>query len=620
VAEDANGHALSSVNFTWSSNAPSVATVTASGLASGLKQGTVQITATAPNGVNGSVTLAIDTITSASIPANFFGMNQVHLAGPAGSGCDTSFPFTNAPIGAFRTWNTCHSEWAFVEPTDGTFNWAGIDTILSSAHLAGVDDVELDLARVPQWASTNPSDPLCQSPGTCDPPTDVAPDGTGTDLIFRTYVAALLNHISDPTYLLDHAHAPFIEIFEEFHRSDTVGGVKTYTGTVNTNGTSATFQSGMKFLEATPGDVITIAGKSFTVLGVPSNTDLVLSASAGKLAGATYTMSACHAPGNGIPCSWRGTFAQMLRMTQDLRCLAKGNAADPITALNTTCGEAGYGAIGLDPNVSVSVGNAGPMAFDNGPQTLANYLYCNQAPPAGSFCNYGSAGSASVDVIEGHAYFNSGSVLPEEVIGAFTTQASLLSPDDLSKPYLVGEGGWSKNTLVTDPTLQAAYVARWYLSILISGVGNRAYWWSWDLSGPNGEGGLWSQTEQTAPPSVCTVPDPIGGFYCTGGISYMQMVNWLSGASLTGVTCPGDCSNPSTGVFTFNLSRPGGYQAQIVWDSSATASCTNTQCGSTSFTAPAFAVKWRDLEGNSFNGLPNTIGASPIIVENGVQP
>lgn len=412
----------------------------------------------------------------------------------------------------------------------------------------------------------------------------------------------------------------FIEIFEEFHRSDTLGGVKTNTGTVSTNGTSVTWTSGMKFLGAAPGDVIKIAGTAFQVSNVLSSTSLLLNSSAANRAGLTFSMSGCHSPGNGVACSWRGTFAQMLRMTQDLRCLAKGNTNDPITGLNTTCGSAGYGAIGLAPGISISVGNAGPMPFDNGPQTMANYLYCNQSPPPGSFCNYGSAGSASTDLIEGHAYFNSGNVLPEEVIGALATQASLLSTADAQKPYFVGEGGWSTNNLVTDPDLQAAYVARWYLSILISGVGNRAYWWSWELSGPNGEGGLWSPVALTTGPSICTVPDPIGGFYCTGGISYLQAVKWLSGATITGITCPGDCSNPSSGVFTVNIQRPGGYQAQIAWDNSAVPHCANPQCGTTAIIPPAFAVQWRDLGGNSFAGLPESVGASPIILENGAQP
>lgn len=80
LAQDANGHPISGVNFNWSSKVTSVATVSTSGLAAGVNHGMAQITATAPNGVTGSASLIVETVTTALIPANFFGMNQVHLS------------------------------------------------------------------------------------------------------------------------------------------------------------------------------------------------------------------------------------------------------------------------------------------------------------------------------------------------------------------------------------------------------------------------------------------------------------------------------------------------------------------------------------------------------------
>lgn len=566
---------------------------------------------------------------SGTIPATFFGMNQVHLTGPAGSGCQSGnerVPFTNAPIGAFRDWDMCRTQWPDLNPSLGNYNWLGLDTVLASALAANVNDVLMEVGRIPNWISSNPGDTLCDDaninnelPGLCDPPTDLNPDGTGTDATFRTFAAALLTHISDPSYLSTHAQVKYIEIFEEFHRSDTVGGVKTLAGTVNVNGTAVTWASGDQFSTVLPNDIIVIGSDSYTIAAVTDATDLVLSTTAGNQSGVSFTISGCHNPANGIPCSWRGTFAQMLRMLQDLRCLAKGNTNDPITATNQTCGSAGYPQIGIYPSLQVSVGNAGPDEnYDNGAKVMANFLYCNQSPPPGSNCNYGSAGSAATDMIGGHAYFDTN--LPEAVINWVVSQVGLFSSADKAKPYFIGEGGWGPNSNVTDPGLQAAYVARWYLGFWISGVVQRAYWWSWEQAGPDGKGGLWSP-QYIDSGSLCHVPDPVGGYYCTGGTAYKEMVDWLSGITLTGYTCPGGCSDPSNGVFEFEFTRSNGYQAVVMWDSSPTSSCSNAQCGSTPVPTVAFsASQWRDLAGNTHPGAPTSIGASPIILENMTPP
>lgn len=570
---------------------------------------------------------------SGTIPATFFGMNQVHLTGPANSGCDTGSPhiaFTSAPIGAFRDWDTCATQWPNLEPSPGQYNFTGLDTVLADAQAAGVNDVMMEIGRVPNWAN-NKLDYLCdasntEQPGFCDPPTDLDKTpgsglGDGTDATFRAFATALLQHISDPTYLQTHAPVTYIEIFEEFHRSDTVGGVPTLTGTVSISGPDITSVSGSQFTGALPGDVMVIGGASYAVSSVsPDGTSLVLSSSPTiQNTTTSFAMSGCHNPANGIACSWRGTFAQMLRMLQDLRCLAKGNSSDPITALNSTCGSAGYGTTGIYPSLQVSVGNAGPDPnFDNGAKVMANFLYCNQSPSPASQCNYGSAGSAATDMIGGHAYFNTG--LPEDVLRWIVSQVGLFSAPDKAKPYFIGEGGWGSNTHVTDPGLQAAFVPRWYLSLWMTGLVQRGYWWSWEQAGASGIGGLWSPEALTSG-SQCLVLDPNGGYYCTGGIAYKEMVDWLAGAAITGFTCPGGCSNLRNGVFQLTLTRPNGYQASVIWDSSPVQSCGNAQCGSSLPPSATFAIsQWRDVAGNTHTGAPSAVGAAPIIVENMAPP
>jgi len=499
-----------------------------------------------------------------SQPASvFFGMHQSHVA-ECGDKGDLAFPLFDAPAGAMRIWSTCKTQWADMNPVPNFFDFSRLDLLLAAVRSKGINDVYISLGSTPNWISSNPADVLCdranvfgEPPGMCDPPSDLNKDGTGTDQAWRDFVTALVSHVAASDYLSTHAHILYYEIWSEFHRSDTIG--------------------------------------------VPGTT--------------------CRTPGTGIPCSYRGTFAQMLRMAQDLRCIVEGHASDPITATGLTCGTAGYTSTGLDPKAKVMAGDAGGELLDQGNVTMQNYLYCNNNPPAGSECNYGDAGSAATDVISGHSYFNNGG-LPEKVMFYIADEKARLSATDAAKPYFTGEGSWGKNTSVSDPALQAAYVPRWYMALLMSGV-QRGYWFAWDEYQSSGTGGLWAPGAQIFPPVSCATPDPIGGYYCTGGIAYMQTVNWLDGATVTSFTCPGLCLDPSVGIFTFNITRAGGYQAQIAWDSTPPrSSCSNPMCGSTPLPNPPpfTVVQWRDVAGNTHSGAPSDIGASPVIMENMAPP
>jgi DNA/RNA endonuclease G (NUC1)/PKD repeat protein len=62
-ARDASNNPVSGVTFTWSSTAISIATVSASGVATGVAQGDAGIVATTPNGKFGSATLRVDPVT-----------------------------------------------------------------------------------------------------------------------------------------------------------------------------------------------------------------------------------------------------------------------------------------------------------------------------------------------------------------------------------------------------------------------------------------------------------------------------------------------------------------------------------------------------------------------------
>jgi hypothetical protein len=59
-AADADGSVINGVTFTWTSSAPGVATVSGTGLATGVTEGATTITAAAPNGVSGTAALTVE--------------------------------------------------------------------------------------------------------------------------------------------------------------------------------------------------------------------------------------------------------------------------------------------------------------------------------------------------------------------------------------------------------------------------------------------------------------------------------------------------------------------------------------------------------------------------------
>ena len=65
-----NGDPIAGVTFNWNSSDPAIATISAAGLATAVSPGDVTITATAPNGVNGTATLHVDPVPPPTGPPN----------------------------------------------------------------------------------------------------------------------------------------------------------------------------------------------------------------------------------------------------------------------------------------------------------------------------------------------------------------------------------------------------------------------------------------------------------------------------------------------------------------------------------------------------------------------
>ncbi len=469
---------------------------------------------------------------SGPIPNTFFGMHLNNIADPIPASME----------GSARIWDSAGAQWPSVNTASGIFNWNTLDTLLADYKLAGINDVLYTLWRVPGWASSNPTDTNCDYlaggfTGGCDPPTDLNADGTGSNLIWRTWVQNIAQHVNDPIYLQSHARVKYWDPCNECYRSPTLN------------------------------------------VGYGA---------------ANY--------------SYRGTYAQLVRMMQDARCIIVGNPADAITALNATCGQAGYPVIGIDPTAQMMMPDTAPgrAGTKQNPyaQVMQNILYCtcanNSCSASSTGCPTGAGGSGAVDIIASHLYADT--YTPEQLPTQAALVRSYLSQSDLEKPFWSIEGGWGRNTALqvqSDPDLEAAFVARYNLMVWASGT-TRAYWYGWDYTV---FGTLWG----TAATNGCST-QYANGYICTPGIAYQQIHDWLLGAVLTA------CSVVGT-TWDCRLTESTGAPADIVWDTSQ--SCSSGSCGTIQHSVAPEYIKYRDLTGATLtvSGSMVPVGIKPILLE-----
>jgi hypothetical protein len=139
----------------------------------------------------------------------------------------------------------------------------------------------------------------------------------------------------------------------------------------------------------------------------------------------------------------------------------------------------------------------------------------------------------------------------------------------------------------------AAFVARWLILQASAGV-QRAYWFMWDNGGnPRGWGGMWDQNNGIN----------------KAGIAYGEVYKWLVGATFS-KPCSGDHD-----VWTCDLSRPGGYQARLVWNA---AHSYDTRATS-KYSVDKLFTQMRDLDGGRapISGGSVAIGSKVVLLEGG---
>jgi hypothetical protein len=125
----------------------------------------------------------------AQIGTNFFGLvisNSNNASWPN----DVVQPLT---VKTVRLWDS-NTRWDELEISPGNYAWGPLDRMIIASEWNN-QSVLYTFGGVPSFISSNPNDAECgESNGICDPPTDLNPDGSGSDATFKAFVTALMVH------------------------------------------------------------------------------------------------------------------------------------------------------------------------------------------------------------------------------------------------------------------------------------------------------------------------------------------------------------------------------------------------------------------------------------------
>lgn len=440
-----------------------------------------------------------------------------------------STPWPAIGFGAYRMWSNSSpsiARWAQINTKAGTYDFTVIDSFLSEMQAHGIKTVVYTFGEVPKWASSNPTDTGC----------DFAANGVfaqgGCDLpldIAADGTGTNKMWIDFVTALAKHVNdATYLKIHAHIRYWEP-------------------------WNEWWRNNVVNNSSSSYPAVSV------------------------------------RATYAQMVRMAEDLRCIVTGTgsvngakctktAIDP-TALITTPSDGGDDA-----------GNPGSV------MVFQNYLYCNgtgtRAPISGSKCTTGSRGSAVSDVMNTHFY----ELQPERLSVDFQQYKSVMSKMDQAKPFWSGEGGWGSDTRkdISDPDIAASWISRYYLMGWAAGF-SAMYWYAYD---GNGTGVLWNSTTGLN----------------KAGIAYGQTFEWMAGSSMN-FLCNGP-AYPALGVYMCGFVQRDGTQTLAVWDTSKT--CVSGTCTTGPYTHDPKFITSEDVAGNvlPLKGSTVQVGIKPIMLFN----
>jgi len=196
-----------------------------------------------------------------------------------------------------------------------------------------------------------------------------------------------------------------------------------------------------------------------------------------------------------------------------------------------------------------------------------------------------SGGGKYADIMAFHGYLALGEDA-ESIISTITKFKAIFAEHGQEpKPVWDTEAGWGQNASLSNPELQAAFLAKFYLLHWSAGI-ERFYWYAYDN---NKWGTLW---------------DPQIGLH-RAGIAYREVHQWLAGATMTT-----PCAKVRD-VWTCNLVRDHGYRAIVLWSSAS------TTASAAHGAVPQEFRQYRDLSGSihQIDAESVPISNEPILVE-----
>jgi polysaccharide biosynthesis protein PslG len=221
----------------------------------------------------------------------------------------------------------------------------------------------------------------------------------------------------------------------------------------------------------------------------------------------------------------------------------------------------------IDPSAMVLTPSA---VGSHGPSWMSRFL----AAGAGKYA----------DIMAFHGYLAPGEKAESIISTILNFKAVFAAHGEKEKPVWDTEAGWGQNAWLSDPDLQAAFLAKFYLLHWSTGI-DRLYWYAFD----NDQWGtLW---------------DPKNGLH-KAGVAYREIHRWLQGGTMTSPCLP------KQSLWMCNVNRENGYRAIVLWSSDTSASVSH-------MALPPEFRQYRDLSGNvqkiPEDGVP--ISGAPILAE-----
>ncbi len=195
-----------------------------------------------------------------------------------------------------------------------------------------------------------------------------------------------------------------------------------------------------------------------------------------------------------------------------------------------------------------------------------------------------SGGAPTFDIVNFHGRSPSANDNPDSFVAIHDQAASALQAGGVGdRPFWDDENGPLEGQ-VADSDAVAAYVARAYV-VHASTRMARFYYALWDAKPPFGLSGT------------------------SGATAYLVTATWLVGARVS------PCLQSGT-TWSCTLTRPAGYEAQLIWDSSER--CNNGLCSTKSVNVDSRFIRMRDLSGawTAITGHAVPVGIKPVLVEN----